>query len=79
MATPSKAVKRNRETIELQHACAERDVVVALVLISTGYPRAEQLPTDLHGRGIAWHGGGQVAHPALAACTVRRAREAVSG
>lgn len=53
MATPSKAVKRNREITELQHARTEPDVVVVLVLISRGYPRAERLPTDLHGPGIA--------------------------
>ena len=71
----AEAVQGIRETIELQHALTQRDVVVVPVLVSTGSVSREKLPKDLAGLPIVYDGTALLPHEAMARWVERRVRE----
>jgi|GEM_PF-384760 len=75
-AVREEAVRSIRETIELQHALTQRDVVVVPVLVSKGYVSTRKLPVDLQGLPIAYDAEGLLPHPELGNWIARRVREA---
>lgn len=73
-AVRAEAVRSIRETIALQHALTDREVVVVPILISRGYV-TEKVRKDLAGLPVAFEGEGLLPHPALAEWIARRVAE----
>lgn len=73
-AVRAEAVRGIRETIQLQHAASDRDVVVVPILISSGRVSAEKIPADLQGLPIVYDGTPILPHPAIARWIESRVR-----
>ena len=71
----AEAVQGIRETIELQHALTQREVVVVPVLVSTGSVSREKLPKDLAGLPIVYDCTALLPHEEMALWVERRVRE----